>query len=516
MDATDVLLGNRFLYLAAFNLTLGLMTLTLTLMAARRAGAGWAEATAGVVLGFCGTSLLPYAMLHVSSEAPSTLAFLGLVLVAWAGRRDRRSFFAVLGALAGLSMGLRTQNAFAALPIMVLAAWEQVRRGPWAETWPRLASMGLATGVSVLPVLAANWVMTGSPLTSPVNFTLPDGSNPYFEPWPSHILELFFSPYHGLFIYQPLWLLGLAGAGLWMRRDLKSLGSGPGRLLRMINRPLPKNLPYPLLLCLLIQVTVYASTRFWHAGTWSFGGRYFTALAPLASLGLVYLLHVARHERTYRPLLLLAWLLATYTVLLYAPGTAYTDFVNWGQLYGHLQFSLATIWHKTPWLPVAWPLLMILGTWGGASSWSPQRRQALAALCLVLWGLAFPLALPRLYPATLTTTGADWALVAALCGTGLAAFAWRLGRGGGMGRTSRALLALLWLAWCLWPVIPAEKSLRVVAANPTLDARPRWSDPKTGRSGIVTFEASEMDDDDPQNPRLRWFKPMMLPPPSQR
>jgi hypothetical protein len=509
LEASGKLLGNSFFHLGALNLLLGLMTCALMLWAARRAGAGWATATAGVVLGFCGTSLLPYTLLQVSSEAPSALALLAVTCLAWAGRRDHRAFFAALGALCGLAVGLRTHNAFAALPILGLVALEQLRRGPWGETLIRLTILGLAGIISFTPMLATNLVMTGSPLTSPVNFTLPDGGNPYFEPWPRFVVELLFSPYHGLLVYQPLWLLGLAGAGLWCARDLKSLGPGPRRFMRMLARPVPENLPYALILCLLAQVLVYASTRFWHAGQWSFGGRYFTACAPLVGLGLAYLLHAVRGSCLARPLLLLAWLMATHTLLLYAPGTAFTEFVRFGQVAEHLGHSLAVMGRDAPWLPAALPLFMALGTWGGRPAWTTRRQEGFIALCLAAWGLAFPLALPWLYPATGKTTALDWAWMGALGGLSLAAFVWRLGRGGGLRRLSRAVLALLWLAWCLWPVLPVAHTLRLVADDPALDARPRWRDPATGKGGIVTFEIIELGQDDP---RLQSLKHLLLPP----
>ncbi len=504
-------LGNPFLYVALANLLMGLLTLALMLWAARRAGAGPLATAAGLGLGLAGTSLLPYALLHASSEAPSALLLLALTLLAWRGETDSRSFFALLGLLAGLAVGVRTHNVFAALPLLALAAWEQIKRGPLAESALRLFLLGLAGVISFLPMLATNLVMTGSPLISPVNFTLPDGSNPYFETWPRFLPQLLLSPRHGLLPYQPLWLLALAGAGLWLARDWRSLPAGRRRWPGLLNRPLAANVPYALLICLAAQVLVYASTRFWDAGQWSFGGRYFTALTPAAGLALVYLFQQLQGSRLARPLLLLAWLLAGHTFLLYAQGSVLSEFSSYAQMGRYLLDSLAALREHAPWLLILWPALMAASLWPGPGSWPGARRQNLAAACLGLWAISLPLALAALYPAASRTTASDWFLLCALAALAGAAMFWRLGRPGGLRPVSRAVILALWLLCCLYPLVPASRTLEMLAADPGLDARPRWLDPRSGCQGIITFEMIELD---PEDPRLISLKGLLRPAPA--
>jgi hypothetical protein len=68
------------------------------------------------------------------------------------------------------------------------------------------------------------------------------------------------------------------------------------------------------------------------------------------------------------------------------------------------------------------------------------------------------------------------------------------------------------ILWCLWPLLPVRHTLDLVAADPGLDARPRWQDPASGRGGVVTFEMNQLD---PEDPRLQSLSHLLLPSPSE-
>jgi hypothetical protein len=108
----------------------------------------------------------------------------------------------------------------------------------------------------------------------------------WFIPPQDHALGVLFSPLHGLFLWHPLLLVGLAGLvlALW--------------------QPKLRVLAGVVLALFALQVYANSVPCSWSGG-WAFGGRRFCEVVPLLMLGLAYLL--ARWRWWVVPTALAAW-----------------------------------------------------------------------------------------------------------------------------------------------------------------------------------------------------------------
>jgi hypothetical protein len=119
-----------------------------------------------------------------------------------------------------------------------------------------------------------NWARFGSPFTSGYHFAEGEGFN---NPLLIGLYGLFFSPYRGLFWYNPILILAIPG---WL----------------MLRRQTPR-LAWLVLALIALQALAFASWWSWHGGiVW--GPRFLLPALPLATLALVPLVHAARKQRS--------------------------------------------------------------------------------------------------------------------------------------------------------------------------------------------------------------------------
>jgi hypothetical protein len=194
----------------------------------------------------------------------------------------------LLGALGGLVALVRWQDALVLLlPVAETAYDVQSKRVSFAAACARLAALGAAAAVAMIPQFLAWQAIYGTPLL------IPQGSG--FMRWSQPaILDVLFSLNHGLFSWTPALLLAGAGLPLLVKRD------------RMVG--------WPVVLVLVLTVYVNAVVQDWWAGE-AFGARRFVGDAVLFALGLAALFATPRIGRRPRAL---AWIgsgLVVYNLL---------------------------------------------------------------------------------------------------------------------------------------------------------------------------------------------------------
>lgn len=222
-------------------------------------GAVW-----GCLLVWLGSNFLCYATIHgLFSHIPS--AFLvSLFLLLSLSRLDRepekgmgRIFF--LGVVGGLMTATRQENGvFLMVPFFSGLFW---REGfpplPVVTGAAKRIALYLMGGFAgIFPYLYQLKVTFGKAATVPFqeSFLL------YTDP---KLIQILFSPYHGLFYWSPVLLLSLIGFVVgWIRFPR----------LRRVN--------WALLVCFLVQLYVFSIVNSWWAGL-SFGARRFVNLFPV-------------------------------------------------------------------------------------------------------------------------------------------------------------------------------------------------------------------------------------------
>ena len=172
-----------------------------------------------------------------------------------------------IGAAGGLCALIRPQDCLLLLlPASTIAALGA--RGMLAR------GSGLVAGAAlVFSPLALAWQATfGRP------FAVPQG--PEFLQWAKPaLLQVWFSPHHGLFAWTPVWIAGVVGLALV-----------PSQMRR---------LAIAALVVFLLESYVNAAARDWWAGD-SFGARRFLSLFPIFALGMSMV--TCRVEKRWQPL----------------------------------------------------------------------------------------------------------------------------------------------------------------------------------------------------------------------
>lgn len=245
------------------------------LIARRIAGTGPALLAA---LGVCLTSPLFYYMYKnpMMAHAP-TVAVIGALVYLWlriADDLDALPYWFLLGLLIGLAALMRWQNGLFA--VIVPFALPTSRRGP---RWLRgvFARFGLATIgalLGFLPQMVVWWRLYGNVLA------LPQGAG--FLRWlRPELYLLLFGSNRGLFVWQPLLLVGCVGLLMFIRRQPR-LGAA-------------------LILVALLETYLNSIVADWWGGG-GFGPRRFDWFLPIVVLGIALVLESLWSRRSARAL----------------------------------------------------------------------------------------------------------------------------------------------------------------------------------------------------------------------
>jgi hypothetical protein len=202
-------------------------------LARRRFGPGPAFIGAIVAL-TCGP-VLQY-LVHQPSFAHGPSAFaVTLLLYVWdtgrgeePGARSVRGW-AALGACLGLAMLVRQQNLVFGLPLVIEGAWRVVRGARAGVLGARAGFRGAASAAVAPAVGAAAALVVFMPQIlvwqSIYGFALGIAQGGGYMQWGEPAWsEVLFSSRNGLFVFAPLWLLGLIGLGLFARRERLTAG----------------------------------------------------------------------------------------------------------------------------------------------------------------------------------------------------------------------------------------------------------------------------------------------------
>lgn len=170
--------------------------------------------------------------------------------------RPKTFNFFLVGALSGLLFITRLPDAVLLIPIF----WQLYKTSSRLKYWLILV---ISAAVFSLPLFLSYQIMFGNPFHVPYLY---GGSVGTFTVSWTKILEFFFSAKRGLFIWTPIYLLGLAG--------------------------LVKSKSYVILLTLAVLFLIFS---FWSANTSAgFGQRFVLSGIPYFALGFGYLLDKIR------------------------------------------------------------------------------------------------------------------------------------------------------------------------------------------------------------------------------
>jgi hypothetical protein len=200
----------------------------------------------------------------------------------------------IAGSAAGLLITIRVQLALYALPALVVLGLRAVPALRGSDRRSAALWLGLLLAPALLgvaPVALVNRWMTGNPLHSPYSF--PIGAFSSIDPRRPELLAVLFHPWHGLLIYHPLYLVGLAAAG-----SLAARATTPRIRLAWL----------AVMGLTGLQLLVQASWFFWWLGTETFGMRGMAITAVPLVFALVQVISADRtgHPRRWR-----AWILLT-------------------------------------------------------------------------------------------------------------------------------------------------------------------------------------------------------------
>jgi hypothetical protein len=229
----------------------------------------------------------------------------------------------------------------------------------------------IVLGLALLGIY--NWARFGSPLISGYHFAEGEGFN---SPLLIGLYGLFFSPYRGLFWYNPILILAIPGWLMLRRRTSR--------------------LAWLALALIALQALAFASWWSWHGGiVW--GPRFLLPALPLATLALAPIIDAARKQRfLFVPLGILALLSIGVQVL----GSLYNYLIYDGYLRIHYWPDLATANEMLrssramfdPTIsPITGHLALLMAGWRTEPAWIANgidRIHLCAALALVGVGIA--------------------------------------------------------------------------------------------------------------------------------
>jgi len=299
----------------------------------------------GVALfaGFFGTGFFYYTLLSISSEFPSMLLLsLMVYLIAFRDQNGRKDV-TLLVIVFVFSIWTRFDNL---LLVAILLAFYLLNQAALGLNRYRMHTIlllfaGLLYGM--LPLLMVNYLYTGNPLEFSYVARTPIGGVIGYDWHALNTLKILFSPWHGLFVYNPFLVLALLGCLLYFYDDLRSLISHRPGFTSFLSRPLRRSLPYALMAYALMRLAVLSLSLGWHSGTGSFGGRFFAPFFPLAVVSFAYLLRRLRVERLRHPLVIVALIAVCWTFLLTFQERGNTNFYSFGSLLAGQSHALRQI-----------------------------------------------------------------------------------------------------------------------------------------------------------------------------
>lgn len=206
--------------------------------------------------------LATFAITYVKTLFGEPLAALIVLSIVYLSIKGK--YFAVTGALLGLLIGL---NTIYALFVPLVALFLFLKKPVQLRN---LLAFSAPIAISLALLGLYNWVRFGSPLTSGYHFAQGEGfTNPFFL----GVFGLTFSPYRGLFWYNPVLLLSIPG---WL-----------------MFRRIHARWAWFALALIALQVVAFASWWSWHGGvTW--GPRFLLPALPLMVLFLAPLVESGR------------------------------------------------------------------------------------------------------------------------------------------------------------------------------------------------------------------------------
>jgi hypothetical protein len=236
-------------------------------------------ALAATLIVCAGSFIVWYLAVDSSYTHGNSLFAVTLFLYLWRRTRGQRSAgeWAWLGAAGGLMTMVRWQNAAFLLPLAIdvsAAAWRAISG---RERHRRIADL---TGVSAAAAAGIAAFFPQMLFWKVVNggwFAVPHGQAGQQWWGDSLVLDVLFSPNHGLLAWHPILYLSLLGAILFLRRDWRFGGL--------------------LLILFLAQVYINGAVTTWWGGA-AFGGRRFDGAALLFVLGMTALLRWGREHAT--------------------------------------------------------------------------------------------------------------------------------------------------------------------------------------------------------------------------
>jgi hypothetical protein len=218
------------------------------------------------------TSLPMFIWLLPAWSHPHSVFATSLFLWYWLRTRGTRTVvqWLILGLLAGLMIDVYQLNGV----FLLAVAYEAV--SAYAQAWPArggsletlaklfrvhaLCALGILLGL--LPTFVTRQIVFGSPFAmGPYTLRMWNWSSPF-------LIQVLFSPDHGLFVFTPILIPAIAGLFFFRRLD----------------RPLGN-------ICALITAVFYVLIACypWWYGAVGFGNRFFISLTPVFVLGLASL-----------------------------------------------------------------------------------------------------------------------------------------------------------------------------------------------------------------------------------
>jgi len=256
----------------------GFIGLLLTYALSREYADRTSALVAVVLLWFAG-NVAYYMVIEPSMSHMASLGTVSALLAWWRLRRARSTmgYWIGIGALGGLAATIRPQDAlFLVLPAMhwTIEAGHRLRGGRGGHFGVHLAhGAGMACAAALLfsIQLWAWWVVFGS-VRGGGYFSLPGAGFDWLHP---RLVAVLFSPYHGLFLWHPIYLAGAIGWWFLAQRDRAYAAA--------------------LMIGVALQVYVVAAWRFWWQGD-AFGGRTLIASVPIFAIGLALLVQRLRRR----------------------------------------------------------------------------------------------------------------------------------------------------------------------------------------------------------------------------
>ncbi|MFQ5599746.1 MAG: hypothetical protein ACE5G2_04240 [Candidatus Krumholzibacteriia bacterium] len=249
---------------------------------AKRAGPVLAAGT-GLVCAL-GTPLFFYVLVDPSYGHAASFFAVSLLTSAALIDRQRRLPLELLGLLWGFVALVRSQDVLLGVLLAprLLDEWRSRREDPPSSRARALLRFLLPALLGFAPQMLFWMRIYGTPLLVPPG---PD----FLPPWKPQVLPLLFSTWNGAFIWSPTLLVGLLGL-FWVR---------------------DRSLRLAFAIALVLEVYSGSVIADWWGGR-AFGARRLVSIAPIAMVGLAFLLQHLRRSRRMLAALVLALTLGCF------------------------------------------------------------------------------------------------------------------------------------------------------------------------------------------------------------